>query len=492
MSNASAGRGGPARTVTRASSPYEAGYIVAGRYALIRLVGEGGMGSVWVAWDRTLQVEVALKVVRGGAEAEKSGERLLREARATALLRHPAVVRVFDFGANEGRDPFIVMELLEGESMGERLLREGPFGAVRALRLLLPIIDGLDAAHAAGVVHRDLKPDNLFLARDERGRVRPKVVDFGIAKLSHAGGLTAKLTRGGSLLGTPEFMAPEQARGDEGADARTDVWALSVSLYELVSGRLPFTGANYNAVLRAILETEPTSLAGEFGVDEALWALLSRGLCKDAARRWPSMRPFGEALAGWLVGQGVSEDACGASLQAMWLAPRGRESSMPSVPRPSGGRAYPAEAETVGEPPEGHDAAAAAGGGAAAAPRTPTGDYTSLSVEGVGEAAGHRRRWRRRQVAFAAAFGAIVSVAGVLGLWGAGLGATGGPAAGTPETFEATLPAGAGPEGRAEGAAGAGPDAAAAGAASARPGKPPPPPAKPRQSSKGGKRRIWF
>lgn len=478
------------------------------------------MGSVWVAWDRTLQVEVALKVVRGGAEADTSGERLLREARATALLRHPAVVRVFDFGANEGRDPFIVMELLEGESMGARLLREGPFGAVRALRLLLPIIDGLDAAHATGVVHRDLKPDNLFLARDERGRVRPKVVDFGIAKVNHGGGLTAKLTRGGSLLGTPEFMAPEQARGDEGADARTDVWALSVSLYELVSGRLPFVGSNYNAVLRSILEHRPRPLVGEQGVDEELWALIAQGLCKDAGGRWASMRPFGEALAAWLVGQGVSEDACGASLQAMWLEPKGRESTMPSRPEPSSRLLAPG-AETAGAPE---------GQGEGAVPlnasRLPTGDYTSLSIESEGEGAG-AGRWGRR-MAFVAAVGAVVAMAAAVGLRGASLGASAAPgaaeAAKAGAAKEAAVDVGvaearAAKAGAAEARAAKadaaevvaappqpaaeavktseppGPEvadrtAAPRGVASARSGKPALP-AKPRVP-KGGKRRVWF
>ncbi|HEU4412160.1 MAG TPA: protein kinase [Polyangiaceae bacterium] len=327
---------------------YERGCVVGERYVLTRLIGRGGMGSVWVAWDHTLQVEVAFKALHGGAEGEKAEERLLREARAAALLRHPAIVRVFDFGVHGGRDPYIVMELLEGESMGAWLGREGPLGAVRALRLLLPIIDGLDVAHRAGVVHRDLKPDNFVLARDERGRVFPKVVDFGVAKLDR-GSTTIKLTKGGSLLGTPEYMAPEQARGEDGADARTDVWALCASLYELISGRLPFTGANYNAVLRAILETEPAPLGPEAGVDAALWQVLARGLRKDPCERWPSMRALGEAIARWLLGQGVSEDACGASLHAMWLD-EAEASTLLRPPSGSSPRLFSPEAPTLGAP----------------------------------------------------------------------------------------------------------------------------------------------
>jgi serine/threonine-protein kinase len=308
---------------------YAPGVIVEQKYALVRLLGEGGMGSVWVARNLTLNSHVALKLMRADfAQAVPgAGERMLQEARAAAAIHHPAIVQIFDFGRTRDGDPFISMELLDGESLSATLKRREKLPALRAVQVLLPIADALVVAHARGVVHRDLKPDNVLLARLADGRVQPKILDFGIAKLD--GPASPKLTLDGTVLGSPAYMSPEQAKGQSDIDLRVDVWAFSVMLYELVTGCTPFAGESYNALLYAIMGQEPLSLA-EHGLDEPeLWAILARGLDKNRDTRFPNMRAFGRALAEWLLDRKVRTDITQAPLRG-WL-----EGSEAPVAKPS-------------------------------------------------------------------------------------------------------------------------------------------------------------
>jgi serine/threonine protein kinase len=326
----------------RAYGNYEPGVVVAQKYQLVRILGEGGMGSVWVAKNLALDVHVALKLIR--AELAHSvpglGERLLQEARAAASIEHPAVIQVFDFGLTELRDPFIAMELLHGESLAGTIKRRGKVNPVRAVQTLLPIVDALFAAHERGIVHRDLKPDNIFLARGAGDRLEPKVLDFGIAKFDQK--VSSNLTSAGTVLGSPAYMSPEQARGETDVDCRTDVWALCVVLYEAITGQLPFAGENYNALLYAILEGQPRTFS-ELSINEPLlWSILSRGLEKQRAHRCPNMFELGRALAIWLLDRGVQEDVCNALLKPKWLerkqhkAASGRNSFFPTDPPVSG------------------------------------------------------------------------------------------------------------------------------------------------------------
>src|SRR5262245_61006460 len=218
-------------------APYNPGDVVAAKYRLQRLLGEGGMGAVWSAHNVALDSPVAIKLIRGETDREALSQRLQFEARAAARLGHPAIVRVFDIGQTERGDPFIVMELLEGESLAARLDRESRVPGIEAVQLLLPIADALRAAHAKGIVHRDIKPDNILIST-EGDVVQPKLVDFGIAKLEQAPG-GSQLTQQGVVVGSPDYMSPEQARGDDVIDYRTDIWAFCVCLYEAVTGRLP-------------------------------------------------------------------------------------------------------------------------------------------------------------------------------------------------------------------------------------------------------------
>ena len=298
---------------------YEPGVIVAQKFELVRILGEGGMGSVWVAKNIALDVHVALKLIRAELARSVPGleERLLQEARAAASIEHPAVIKVFDFGLTELSDPFIAMELLHGESLGGTIQRRGKLNPVRAVQTLLPITEALLAAHERGIVHRDLKPDNIFLARGSGNRLEPKVLDFGIAKFDQKS--APSLTSIGTVLGSPAYMSPEQARGEADVDGRTDVWALCVVLYEVITGRLPFMGENYNQLLYAILEGQPKTF-NELGISEPLlWSIISRGLEKDRERRCPDMFELGRGLAIWLLDRGVQEDVTNANLRSKWL-----------------------------------------------------------------------------------------------------------------------------------------------------------------------------
>jgi serine/threonine-protein kinase len=317
-------------------APYVPGDVIAAKYRLQRLLGEGGMGSVWAAHNVALDSPVAIKLIRGETERESLSMRLQQEARAAARLGHPAIVRVFDIGQTDRGDPFIVMELLEGESLAAKLDRSGRLPGIEVVQILLPIADALRAAHAKGIVHRDIKPDNIFVAI-EGDVVQPKLVDFGIAKVEHAAG-TSQLTQHGVVVGSPDYMSPEQARGDTVIDYRTDIWAFSVVLYEAVTGRLPFDAQNYNALLRSIVEDTPPSVLALAAGDPELSHIVAVVMDKDREKRWRSMQELGRALAAWLKHRGVVEDVVGASLDAKWLnrksdpAGRGSRPSLGSIP----------------------------------------------------------------------------------------------------------------------------------------------------------------
>jgi serine/threonine protein kinase len=299
---------------------YAPGDVISDKYRLLKLLGEGGMGSVWVAENMALKANVALKLIRADVAESSANERFLSEARLAARLQHAAIVRVFDFGTTENEEPFIVMELLEGETLGQRLSRLGSIEPTELCQTLLPIIDALHSAHGHGVIHRDLKPDNVFITKTDGGGVQPKLLDFGIAKLRGEGNFTAtKLTQAGTLIGSPDYMSPEQARGELDLDPRSDVWAICVLAYECLVGKPPFHGDNYNALLWAIIHDEPVPITVFQAGDSELWRLLKAGFAKDRNQRWESAKRLGEALASWLESQGVVEDICNRSLHASWL-----------------------------------------------------------------------------------------------------------------------------------------------------------------------------
>lgn len=337
-------KGGGAQVAgeTTTESPYHTGDLIADKYELSQIIGEGGMGSVWRARNRVLDIDVAIKLINRQVASKEAAERLLLEARSAAQLGHSSIVRVHDFGETARGDAFIAMELLAGRSLAQILDREGALEPASAVQLLLPIIGALGAAHAKGVVHRDIKPDNIILVRDEQNSVTPKLVDFGIAKVEHhplpdvsvddsaeqqqqlGVRLARRLTMSGRLMGSPEYMSPEQARGDE-VDGRTDLWAVAVVLYETITGTMPFSGDRVDKLLISVLTDRPPPTT-EFEVgDESLWRIIERGLQKKKLQRWNSARELGEALAAWLLTQGMDTDVTGASVRQHWLGVRGAD-----------------------------------------------------------------------------------------------------------------------------------------------------------------------
>jgi serine/threonine-protein kinase len=314
------------------------GDVLAGKYRITGFLGEGGMGTVWRARSLLLDMDVAIKVLHGEHADSQAAARLLREARATASLGHPAIVRILDFGETDAGESFLVMELLDGISLALWIDGNGRMVPAEAVRTLLPIADALVLAHAHGVVHRDVKPDNILLVPDGVGTYLPKILDFGIAKLltTHSGRV---LTQAGAVLGSLEYMSPEQAEGKLEVGEQTDVWALSVVLYELVTGARPFVGSTLTAILFSLLTTHPTPTVQLAAGDEDLWEIIARGLAKSPAERWPDMRAFGSALASWAVERGITTDATGTSLTHHWLAlpsqpPDDRASPAPVVAAP--------------------------------------------------------------------------------------------------------------------------------------------------------------
>ena len=240
-----------------------AGTIVANKYELVRKIGTGAMGEVWAARHKSLDEEVAIKLVMRGVDHEdgtSAESRFLLEARVAAALsrktRH--IVAVTDHG-EDGALGYLVMELLSGESLDQRLLRTGPLPLEKVAPMITQIARGLSIAHGEGVVHRDLKPSNVFVTIDEEGNAVAKVLDFGIAKLRRNQRMATHSTQRGFLLGTPAYMSPEQARGKQ-LDHRADVWALSVIAYHMLTGEFPFDGASGGDLLARLVRVEPVPI----------------------------------------------------------------------------------------------------------------------------------------------------------------------------------------------------------------------------------------
>ncbi len=267
-----------------------------GRYQLRRRLGVGGMGEVWAAWHRGLQREVALKILRAPGDPEQAAARFEREVRAMTELTHPNTVRVFDFGATDDGITYYAMELLVGETLVELVAREGPLPAARAVYLVAQASRALAEAHARGLVHRDVKPENLFVTVAGGEPDFVKVLDFGIVR-REAEAASDNLTKTGSIAGTPAYLAPEVVRG-EAATARADVYALGAVLYFLLTGRHAFTGDSVVALLLAQLNdpvTPPSVVLGR-PVAADLEALVMRCLSKDPLARPADAGELADAL----------------------------------------------------------------------------------------------------------------------------------------------------------------------------------------------------
>jgi serine/threonine protein kinase len=270
------------------------GDLLEQRYRLVRVLGRGRSGSVWCARNELIDRAVAVKVLhRSLASDPERLQRFFQEARACGRVRHPAVVEVLDLGQGEDGVLFLVMELLEGETMASLLGRRGRLSVDEALALVVPLAHGLAAAHAHGILHRDLKPANIYLHKTPTGGLQPKILDFGISKI-----VGTDVTATGVVLGTPSYMSPEQARGVSDLEARTDVWSLGVILYEALTGRLPFIAKEYRALVDEIIEKRHVpvrQVAPEVPVEVA--KVVDDALEKSRDRRLPSAATMAQRLS---------------------------------------------------------------------------------------------------------------------------------------------------------------------------------------------------
>jgi serine/threonine-protein kinase len=275
----------------------DTGAVLGGKYALTRVIGEGGMGVVYEATHLKLRQRVALKVLLPDLLARPDVvARFEREARAALSLSGEHVARVLDVDVLPDGLPYMVMEYLEGRDLAAELAERGPLPVHEAVGYVLQACEAMTVAHRAGTVHRDLKPGNLFLAAAGEGRVVVKVIDFGISKVADEDGISVTATY--SALGTAPYMSPEQVRSAKNADARSDIWSLGVMLHELIAGKPPFEGENVPTVVAAIIADPPKPLrAARPDAPAGLEAAILRCLEKDRERRYADVEELAAALA---------------------------------------------------------------------------------------------------------------------------------------------------------------------------------------------------
>ncbi len=264
---------------------------VEGRYKIRRLLGRGGMSGVYLAWEHALEREVALKVLSPHmGRGVENRERFRREGRVMASLNHPNIVPVYTLEQKDGLT-FAVMQYVQGESLGERLERMGSLPQTEAVRMLGEIADAVAAVHGAGVIHRDIKPDNILID-DHTGRAM--LIDFGVATVRTSEHSRSEVAKG---LGTPHYMSPEQALGEQRADERSDIYSLGVVGFRMVAGRLPFSGSSARSIVaqHVALEAPPVGHYAPW-LDDEIARVIDRCLAKDPSKRWPDARAFRSAL----------------------------------------------------------------------------------------------------------------------------------------------------------------------------------------------------
>ncbi len=319
------------------------GRLISGRYRLIGPLGDGGMATIWRAVDEQLDREVAVKLLRPQFSADPGfTARFKQEARSAGGLTHPNIVSVYDYGTDgEGGDQYIVMELVEGRDLSAILRDRGTLSTDDAVRVAIAVASALEAAHRKGIVHRDVKPGNILIT--DAGDV--KVTDFGIARAVSE----ASMTVTGTTLGSVHYFSPEQARGDEVTGA-SDVYALSIVLFEMLTGRRPFEGESAAAVaLKRLNEDAPRPTEIGHPIPPGLEAILMRGLAREPADRFPDAGAFAEALRVWRRNPDAGPAVAGgaAAVAGTATTPRGGEPTVYVPPRVT----RPADRQPVAPPP---------------------------------------------------------------------------------------------------------------------------------------------
>ena len=303
-----------------------------GNYRIVRKIGEGGMGAVYLAEHALLGRPAAVKMLRREmSHREELVTRFFNEARAATAVKHPGIVEIYDFGYHADGSAYIVMELLEGESLAARLHRTGTVSEAEAVALGRQILGALAGAHGKAIVHRDLKPDNVFIAWDPdvAGGERAKLLDFGIAKLASEHTGQAAMTRTGMMMGTPAYMAPEQCKGAGNVDHRSDLYAVGCILFEMVCGRPPFVAEGAGEVIAHHIFTAPPAPSALARLTPRLEQIILRALAKDAAHRFGSAEEMNAALQA--IAPGESARMAASTATAIEARPS-RHHALPSRP----------------------------------------------------------------------------------------------------------------------------------------------------------------
>jgi serine/threonine-protein kinase len=288
--------------------PLEIGDVIDRKYRVTRLIGKGGMGSVYDGTHILVERRVAIKVLRPELERGQAMARFEQEARAAGRIGNEHILDVYDMGKLADGSPYLVAEYLDGETLQDRMNRLGRLSPSAAVPLLLQLLDGLGAAHDAGIVHRDLKPDNVFLVRKKAGhRDFVKLIDFGVSRFERADGDDGmRLTTTGAVVGTPLYLSPEQARGRRDVDARSDLFSVGIILYEMVTGETPFQAESFNDLLfKIVLEMPKPPEQVVTDLDPTFAGIMMKALAKDPADRFQSADEFGRALNRWAGGGDV-------------------------------------------------------------------------------------------------------------------------------------------------------------------------------------------
>lgn len=359
------------------------GEIIEGKYRIVRLIGEGGMGAVYEGENTRIRRRVAIKVLHQAvAENHEAVQRFEREAQAAGRIGNDHILEVIDLGSLQTGDHFMVMEYLDGEPLSDRIRRLGRMRPEDLTPLVLQALEGLRAAHEAGIVHRDLKPDNVFILKEKVGQHDfVKLIDFGISKFQPVTGNEMKMTRTGTVMGTPYYMSPEQASGSREADHRSDLYAIGVIMYEAVTGRVPFDAPTFNQLLFQIVLSDPP--APQEVVPElnpAFANIIAKAMARDVEFRFQSTEDFAKALREWLTtGASVSIPPAG---DVNALLPPGTSGAKARLASDSGaGARQTGVHESVAE-------AAMAGAPARRASSNTAGSWATSQVEGIPKSRG--------------------------------------------------------------------------------------------------------
>ena len=321
----------------------EPGQVIEGKYRIVRLLGEGGMGAVYEGENVAIQRRVAIKVLHSNvADNLDAVGRFEKEAQAAGRIGSDHITEVLDLGQlSSSGERYMVMEYLDGTTFSQRIKDRGRLTAAEAAPLVAQLLDGLGSAHDAGIIHRDLKPDNVFLLKSKAGRKDfVKILDFGISKFNQLAGDSAmSMTRTGAVMGTPYYMSPEQAKGAKDIDSRSDLYSVGVIMYEAITGQVPFNADTFNELIfKIVLEMPPPPEQIVPDLDPAFSAILRKSMAREAAQRFQNAAEFQQALMQWMQTGNVPmfEDSSttGGRAPMASLAGTGPGVSHPQTPTP--------------------------------------------------------------------------------------------------------------------------------------------------------------